>query len=81
MNPDGREKATEKDCTSKIGQTNANGKDLDSDFLSKEFPLSFILCLMSFLVCFCFFYSSFMKVSKFRKKCSFSDFLKLWTEL
>ncbi|XP_063812032.1 carboxypeptidase D [Pseudophryne corroboree] len=34
VNPDGREKATEKDCTSTIGQTNANGKDLDTDFIS-----------------------------------------------
>lgn len=39
VNPDGREKATEKDCTSKVGQSNANGKDLDSDFLSKTFAL------------------------------------------
>ncbi|XP_068126413.1 carboxypeptidase D [Hyperolius riggenbachi] len=36
VNPDGREKATEKDCTSKNGQTNANGKDLDSDFISNS---------------------------------------------
>ncbi|KAM5180089.1 carboxypeptidase D [Mantella aurantiaca] len=36
VNPDGREKAAEKDCTSKIGQTNANNKDLDSDFLSNS---------------------------------------------
>ncbi|XP_075052989.1 carboxypeptidase D [Mixophyes fleayi] len=36
VNPDGREKATEKDCTSKIGQTNANGKDLDTDFISNS---------------------------------------------
>ncbi|XP_028010808.2 carboxypeptidase D isoform X1 [Eptesicus fuscus] len=32
LNPDGRERAQEKDCTSKIGQTNARGKDLDTDF-------------------------------------------------
>ncbi|KAB0367690.1 hypothetical protein FD755_021014 [Muntiacus reevesi] len=32
LNPDGREKAQEKDCTSKTGQTNARGKDLDTDF-------------------------------------------------
>ncbi|KAB1265975.1 Carboxypeptidase D, partial [Camelus dromedarius] len=32
LNPDGRERAQEKDCTSKIGQTNAHGKDLDTDF-------------------------------------------------
>ncbi|XP_072286935.1 carboxypeptidase D [Pyxicephalus adspersus] len=36
VNPDGREKATEKDCTSNAGQTNANGKDLDTDFLSNS---------------------------------------------
>uniref|UniRef100_G1NY58 Carboxypeptidase D n=1 Tax=Myotis lucifugus TaxID=59463 RepID=G1NY58_MYOLU len=34
LNPDGRERAQEKDCTSKIGQTNARGKDLDTDFTS-----------------------------------------------
>uniref|UniRef100_A0A8C5YRJ0 Carboxypeptidase D n=1 Tax=Marmota marmota marmota TaxID=9994 RepID=A0A8C5YRJ0_MARMA len=32
LNPDGRERAQEKECTSKIGQTNARGKDLDTDF-------------------------------------------------
>lgn len=32
LNPDGRERAQEKDCTSKMGQTNARGKDLDTDF-------------------------------------------------
>ncbi|XP_015422288.1 PREDICTED: carboxypeptidase D, partial [Myotis davidii] len=32
LNPDGRERAQEKDCTSKIGQTNARDKDLDTDF-------------------------------------------------
>ncbi|XP_007452530.1 PREDICTED: carboxypeptidase D, partial [Lipotes vexillifer] len=32
LNPDGRERAQEKDCTSKTGQTNARGKDLDTDF-------------------------------------------------
>ncbi|XP_029784993.1 carboxypeptidase D isoform X1 [Suricata suricatta] len=32
LNPDGRERAQEKDCTSKRGQTNAHGKDLDTDF-------------------------------------------------
>ncbi|XP_036264515.1 carboxypeptidase D isoform X2 [Pipistrellus kuhlii] len=32
LNPDGRERAQEKDCTSKIGQANARGKDLDTDF-------------------------------------------------
>ncbi|KAM9209769.1 carboxypeptidase D [Dugong dugon] len=32
LNPDGRERAQEKDCTSKTGQTNAHGKDLDTDF-------------------------------------------------
>ncbi|XP_044139719.1 carboxypeptidase D [Bufo gargarizans] len=36
VNPDGREKATEKECTSKMGQTNANGKDLDTDFISNS---------------------------------------------
>ncbi|CAM4679436.1 unnamed protein product [Caretta caretta] len=34
LNPDGREIAQEKDCTSKTGQTNAHGKDLDTDFTS-----------------------------------------------
>ncbi|XP_036196782.1 carboxypeptidase D isoform X2 [Myotis myotis] len=34
LNPDGRERAQEKDCTSKIGQTNARDKDLDTDFTS-----------------------------------------------
>ncbi|KAF6093139.1 carboxypeptidase D [Phyllostomus discolor] len=32
LNPDGRERAQEKDCTSKTGQTNAHDKDLDTDF-------------------------------------------------
>ncbi|XP_028274597.1 carboxypeptidase D [Parambassis ranga] len=32
VNPDGREQAVEKQCTSKQGMTNANGKDLDTDF-------------------------------------------------
>ncbi|XP_069082370.1 carboxypeptidase D [Pleurodeles waltl] len=36
VNPDGRERAQEKDCTSKIGQTNAHGKDLDTDFTSNS---------------------------------------------
>lgn len=35
LNPDGRERAQEKDCTSKIGQANARDKDLDTDFTSK----------------------------------------------
>ncbi|XP_036762146.2 carboxypeptidase D [Manis pentadactyla] len=34
LNPDGRERAQEKHCTSKTGQTNAHGKDLDTDFTS-----------------------------------------------
>ncbi|XP_030899413.2 carboxypeptidase D [Melopsittacus undulatus] len=34
LNPDGHEIAQERDCTSKIGQTNARGKDLDTDFTS-----------------------------------------------
>lgn len=34
LNPDGRERAQEKDCSSKTGQTNARGKDLDTDFTS-----------------------------------------------
>ncbi|XP_028615164.1 carboxypeptidase D [Grammomys surdaster] len=34
LNPDGRERAQEKDCTSKTGHTNARGKDLDTDFTS-----------------------------------------------
>ncbi|KAI3354320.1 hypothetical protein L3Q82_018854, partial [Scortum barcoo] len=32
INPDGREQAVEKQCTSTKGLTNANGKDLDTDF-------------------------------------------------
>ncbi|XP_063002757.1 carboxypeptidase D [Elgaria multicarinata webbii] len=36
LNPDGREIAQEGDCTSKIGLSNANGKDLDTDFTSNS---------------------------------------------
>ncbi|XP_071353378.1 carboxypeptidase D [Trachinotus anak] len=32
INPDGREQAVEKQCSSTQGLTNANGKDLDTDF-------------------------------------------------
>ncbi|XP_071756734.1 carboxypeptidase D isoform X1 [Centroberyx gerrardi] len=32
INPDGRELAKEKQCTSTLGMTNAHGKDLDTDF-------------------------------------------------
>uniref|UniRef100_A0A667WLE9 Carboxypeptidase D n=1 Tax=Myripristis murdjan TaxID=586833 RepID=A0A667WLE9_9TELE len=32
INPDGRELAKEKQCTSMVGMTNAHGKDLDTDF-------------------------------------------------
>ncbi|KAK0140048.1 Carboxypeptidase D [Merluccius polli] len=32
VNPDGRELAKEKQCTSTLGMTNSHGKDLDSDF-------------------------------------------------
>ncbi|XP_046719096.1 carboxypeptidase D [Silurus meridionalis] len=32
INPDGRELAKEKECTSTVGMTNANSKDLDTDF-------------------------------------------------
>ncbi|XP_047449845.1 carboxypeptidase D isoform X1 [Mugil cephalus] len=32
INPDGREQAIEKQCTSTRGLTNSNGKDLDTDF-------------------------------------------------
>ncbi|XP_041851854.1 carboxypeptidase D isoform X2 [Melanotaenia boesemani] len=32
INPDGREQAVEKQCTSTRGMTNANGKDLDKNF-------------------------------------------------
>uniref|UniRef100_A0A8C7YHB7 Carboxypeptidase D, a n=1 Tax=Oryzias sinensis TaxID=183150 RepID=A0A8C7YHB7_9TELE len=32
VNPDGREQAVEKQCTSAQGKNNANGKDLDTDF-------------------------------------------------
>ncbi|XP_066189523.1 carboxypeptidase D [Sylvia atricapilla] len=34
LNPDGREIAQERGCTSKTGQTNAHGRDLDTDFTS-----------------------------------------------
>ncbi|XP_064424964.1 carboxypeptidase D isoform X2 [Latimeria chalumnae] len=36
LNPDGREKAQEKQCTSKVGLTNAHGKDLDMDFIGNS---------------------------------------------
>ncbi|XP_069471346.1 carboxypeptidase D [Ambystoma mexicanum] len=36
VNPDGRERAQEKACTSTIGQANAHGKDLDTDFTSNS---------------------------------------------
>ncbi|KAM9320518.1 carboxypeptidase D [Gastrophryne carolinensis] len=36
VNPDGREKATERDCNSRTGHNNANGKDLDMDFISNS---------------------------------------------
>ncbi|XP_053313003.1 carboxypeptidase D [Spea bombifrons] len=36
VNPDGRERAKEKECTSDVGQNNANGKDLDTDFISNS---------------------------------------------
>ncbi|XP_060704425.1 carboxypeptidase D isoform X1 [Hemiscyllium ocellatum] len=36
MNPDGREIAQEGQCTSRIGLTNVNGKDLDSDFMGNS---------------------------------------------
>ncbi|XP_062872508.1 carboxypeptidase D [Trichomycterus rosablanca] len=32
VNPDGREQAKERECTSTVGMTNANNKDLDTDF-------------------------------------------------
>lgn len=35
LNPDGREIAQERGCASKTGQTNAHGRDLDTDFTSK----------------------------------------------
>lgn len=34
LNPDGREIAQERGCTSNIGRTNAHGRDLDTDFTS-----------------------------------------------
>nr|XP_028564224.1 carboxypeptidase D [Podarcis muralis] len=36
LNPDGREIAQERDCTSKTGLTNIHGKDLDTDFTSNS---------------------------------------------
>uniref|UniRef100_A0A803VV63 Carboxypeptidase D n=1 Tax=Ficedula albicollis TaxID=59894 RepID=A0A803VV63_FICAL len=38
LNPDGREIAQERGCTSKIGQTNAHGRDLDTDFTAGREP-------------------------------------------
>lgn len=35
INPDGRELAREKQCTSTVGMTNAHGKDLDTDFFGQ----------------------------------------------
>lgn len=35
VNPDGRERAVEKQCKSTQGLTNANGKDLDTDFFGQ----------------------------------------------
>ncbi|TRY93922.1 hypothetical protein DNTS_035529 [Danionella cerebrum] len=32
INPDGRELAVDRDCTSTVGMTNVHGKDLDTDF-------------------------------------------------
>lgn len=39
LNPDGRERAQEKDCNSKTGQANARGKDLDTDFTNNASQL------------------------------------------
>uniref|UniRef100_A0A671KXV9 Carboxypeptidase D-like n=1 Tax=Sinocyclocheilus anshuiensis TaxID=1608454 RepID=A0A671KXV9_9TELE len=36
INPDGRELAKEKDCTSTTGMTNVHGKDLDNDFFEPQ---------------------------------------------
>ncbi|KAG2459522.1 CBPD Carboxypeptidase, partial [Polypterus senegalus] len=36
INPDGREKAQEKQCTSNVGLVNAHGKDLDADFFGNS---------------------------------------------
>uniref|UniRef100_A0A3Q3LCT9 Carboxypeptidase D, a n=1 Tax=Mastacembelus armatus TaxID=205130 RepID=A0A3Q3LCT9_9TELE len=36
INPDGREQAVEKQCTSTQGLTNAHGKDLDTDFFEAQ---------------------------------------------
>ncbi|KAG8450429.1 hypothetical protein GDO86_002911 [Hymenochirus boettgeri] len=36
VNPDGRERAKEKECSSNVGHNNANGKDLDTDFISNS---------------------------------------------
>lgn len=40
INPDGRELAKEKECSSPVGMTNANGKDLDTDFFGNASQLS-----------------------------------------
>ncbi|XP_053562111.1 carboxypeptidase D [Bombina bombina] len=36
VNPDGRYRAKEKECSSTVGQNNANDKNLDSDFISNS---------------------------------------------
>lgn len=37
INPDGREQAVEKKCSSSLGLTNSNGKDLDRTFFGQLF--------------------------------------------
>uniref|UniRef100_A0A674EEX8 Carboxypeptidase D n=1 Tax=Salmo trutta TaxID=8032 RepID=A0A674EEX8_SALTR len=43
INPDGRELAREKQCTSTVGMTNAHGKDLDTDFFETRAVMDLIL--------------------------------------
>lgn len=40
INPDGRELAEEKQCTSTQGLKNAHGKDLDTDFFGQLFAVT-----------------------------------------
>lgn len=49
INPDGRELAREKQCTSTVGMTNAHGKDLDTDFFGQ-----YLLWLVYRLRCLCY---------------------------
>jgi len=43
INPDGREQAVEKQCTSSQGLTNAHSKDLDTDFFGQFYGFDIYL--------------------------------------